>query len=74
MQTETYQVVEGKDDIHGYSGPLKVSYGGKLTNIGQDFLDVAAKFDQTRGHTEDPNEIFASNSYGVSVCWSHQNC
>ncbi|PSR75149.1 hypothetical protein PHLCEN_2v9292 [Hermanssonia centrifuga] len=60
-KTETYQVAPGKDDIHGYTGPLKVSYGGKLTNIGKDFLDVAQKFDKTRPISEDPNGIFTSN-------------
>lgn len=64
-QTEAYQVVPGKDDVHGYSGPLKVSYGGKFTNIGQDFLEVAKKFDPAREHTEDPNQIYKSNAYGV---------
>ena len=57
--------------MHGYSGPLKVSYGGKFTNIGQDFLAVAAAFDKTRSLTDDPNIVYSSNAYGVSfsACW-----
>ena len=65
LQTETYQVAPGKDDVHGYDGPLKVSYGGKFTNIGQDFLAVAKSFDPAREHTDDPNQIYKSNAYGV---------
>ena len=51
--------------MHGYSGPLKVSYGGMFTNVGKDFLDVAAKFDKNRELTDDPNRIYTSNAYGV---------
>ena len=29
----------GQHHNHGYSGPLKVSYGGAFTNIGKDFLE-----------------------------------
>ncbi|KAJ3537854.1 hypothetical protein NM688_g6610 [Phlebia brevispora] len=63
--TETYQVAPGKEDVHGYTGPLGVSYGGKFTNIGQDFLDVAAKFDKSRSIIEDPNGVYTSNAYGM---------
>ncbi|KAG6378102.1 hypothetical protein JVT61DRAFT_13787 [Boletus reticuloceps] len=43
-KTETYEVKE-HEPTHGYSGPLKVSYGGCFTNIGIQALDVAAKYD-----------------------------
>ncbi|EKM51208.1 uncharacterized protein PHACADRAFT_213078 [Phanerochaete carnosa HHB-10118-sp] len=68
-KTETYQVAPGKDDIHGYSGPLKVSYGGKFTNVGRDFLDVAKGFDTAREHSDDPNNIYVSNVYGRMQKW-----
>ncbi|KAJ3553624.1 hypothetical protein NM688_g3508 [Phlebia brevispora] len=57
-KSETYQVAPGKD-THGYSGPLKVSYGSFFTNIGRDFLDIAPKYDTSRGMTEDPNTMHA---------------
>lgn len=66
-KTETYQVGDGKP-THGYSGPLKVSYGGAYTNIGKQFLDVAATYDKERGSTDDVNSMMAStsiNKYGV---------
>lgn len=58
----------GQDHNHGYSGPLKVSYGGAFTNVGKDFLEVGAKYDSSRGSTEDPNGLFEPyvNKYGVS--------
>lgn len=52
---------------HGYSGPLKVSYGGIFTNIGQQFLDAVALYDEERGFTEDVNGLFSCNAYGVSI-------
>nr|ALJ82900.1 alcohol oxidase [Irpex lacteus] len=64
-KTENYQVAEGKDDVHGYGGPINVSYGGKFTNVGKDFLDVAKEFDKTRTSTDDPNAVIRdTNHYG----------
>ena len=59
-QCETYKIAPGKP-THGYSGPLKVSYGGLITEIGRDFLDVdvARAYDKTRGHTDDVNGLRA---------------
>ncbi len=53
-------------ETHGYDGPLKVSHGGHFTNVAQDFLDVAAKYDGTRKTTEDVNGLYDCNEYGVS--------
>lgn len=66
VKCETYQVAPGKDS-HGYSGPLKVSYGSYFTNIGRQFLEVAPKYDTSRGTTEDPSNMHADgiNKYGV---------
>ncbi|KZT23454.1 GMC oxidoreductase [Neolentinus lepideus HHB14362 ss-1] len=54
-KTETYQVAKDKE-THGYTGPLKVSYGGHFTNIGEQFLQVAEKYDKARRMTEDIND------------------
>ncbi|KAN0090977.1 alcohol oxidase [Tylopilus felleus] len=48
-KTETYEVKE-HEPTHGYSAPLKVSYGGCLTNIGIQALDVATKYDPAHKH------------------------
>ncbi|KAH9920874.1 alcohol oxidase-like protein [Epithele typhae] len=45
---ESYELEAGKE-THGYSGPLKVSSGGFYTEVGKEFLDVAAEYDKTRG-------------------------
>ncbi|EJF57487.1 alcohol oxidase-like protein [Dichomitus squalens LYAD-421 SS1] len=66
---ETYEVAPGKP-THGYSGPLKVSYGGAFMDIGKEFLEVAAGYDKARGLTDDVNGLFETNKYGVSsVSW-----
>lgn len=58
--------MSGQQDLHGYSGPLKVSYGGPLTNIGKDFLEVGRQYDPNRGFTDDPNDLYHCDVYGVS--------
>ncbi|KAI0354317.1 alcohol oxidase-like protein [Trametes cingulata] len=65
---ETYQI-KPHQPTHGYSGPLKVSYGGCFTEMGQEFLQVAAQYDQSRGHTDDPNGLFECNKYGRWQKW-----
>ncbi|KAL4253749.1 GMC oxidoreductase family protein [Abortiporus biennis] len=68
-KTETYQVAPGKDETHGYSGPLKVSYAGPFSNIGKEFLEVGSKYDTTRGNTDDPNGLFHVNKFGRWQRW-----
>ena len=65
VKCETYEVEPGKDS-HGYSGPLKVSWGGFYTEVGQEFLEVGAGYDKIRGATDDLNGLFECNKYGVS--------
>ncbi|KAJ7707465.1 GMC oxidoreductase-domain-containing protein [Mycena rosella] len=67
-KTETYQVKAG-EPTHGYSGPLKVSYGGAYTNVGQQFLEVARQYDTARGETDDINGLFECNKYGRWQKW-----
>jgi alcohol oxidase len=57
--------VKPGEKTHGYSGPLKVSMGGAFTNVGKDFLDVAAKYDKERGYVDDVNGLSKCNAYGV---------
>ncbi|TFY83874.1 hypothetical protein EWM64_g151 [Hericium alpestre] len=67
-KTETYQV---KPDAlnHGYAGPLKVSNGGIYTNVGQQYLDVATRFDTARKAGEDVNDLVSVNIYGRWQKW-----
>ncbi|KIM84345.1 alcohol oxidase [Piloderma croceum F 1598] len=70
-KTETYQVGDDKP-THGYLGPLKVSHGGAYTNIGKQFLEVAAAYDKERGSTDDINSMLADtsiNKYGRWEKW-----
>ncbi|KIK65269.1 hypothetical protein GYMLUDRAFT_39626 [Collybiopsis luxurians FD-317 M1] len=67
-KTETYQV-EPDQPTHGYSGPLKVSLGGLITNVGQQFLDVALAIDKDRGPIHDINGLYQCNGYGLWQKW-----
>ncbi|TFK52445.1 hypothetical protein OE88DRAFT_1657716 [Heliocybe sulcata] len=72
-KSETYQVAKDKE-THGYSGPLSVSYGGHYTNIGQEFLQVAEKYDKGRGMTEDINDTTEKSlGYGRWQKWIDAN-
>ncbi|KAI0759054.1 alcohol oxidase-like protein [Fomes fomentarius] len=59
---ETYEIAPGRP-THGYSGPLKVSYGGFFTEPGKEFLEVAAQYDKSRGHTDDVNALYEVNKW-----------
>ncbi|KAI0369246.1 alcohol oxidase-like protein [Pilatotrama ljubarskyi] len=65
---ETYEIKPAQP-THGYSGPLKVSYGGFYTEMGREFLMVAAQYDKLRGHTDDPNDFLECNKYGRWQKW-----
>lgn len=67
-KAETYQPQIGKE-THGYSGPLKVSYGGHFTNVGQQWLQVATQYDKERTVTDDPNDLHTCNAYGRWEKW-----
>ncbi|KAK7688558.1 hypothetical protein QCA50_008096 [Cerrena zonata] len=63
QKSETFQVLPNLP-THGYSGPINVSYGGATTNIGNDFLEVAAAYDKRRTFTDDPNGLHSCDAYG----------
>ncbi|KAI8986149.1 alcohol oxidase-like protein [Trametes punicea] len=66
---ETYQCQPDKP-THGYSGPLKVSYGGAgFLQVGQEFLSVVSQYDKTRGFSEDVNGLYECNKYGRWPKW-----
>ncbi|KAF8441404.1 hypothetical protein L210DRAFT_3760007 [Boletus edulis BED1] len=67
-KTETYEVKE-HEPTHGYSGPLKVSYGGCFTNIGIQAFDVAAKYDPGRKMADDSNDLSTCNTYSRWAKW-----
>ncbi|KAH7915215.1 GMC oxidoreductase-domain-containing protein [Hygrophoropsis aurantiaca] len=67
-KTETYQIKDGAP-THGYSGPLKVSYGGVFTDVGRQALDVAAKYDPERSIAEDSNDLMTCNAYSRWQKW-----
>ncbi|KAG8213775.1 GMC oxidoreductase-domain-containing protein [Butyriboletus roseoflavus] len=67
-KTETYQV-KGHESTHGYSGPLKVSYGGRFTDVGMQALEVAAKYDPGRKIADDSNDLSTCDTYSRWQKW-----
>ncbi|KAG9316440.1 GMC oxidoreductase-domain-containing protein [Chiua virens] len=68
-KSETYQIKEHESQTHGHSGPLKVSYGGRFTNVGQQALDVAAKYDPGRKIAVDSNDLTTCDAYSRWQKW-----
>jgi alcohol oxidase len=65
-KTEEYQC-KANEPTHGYGGPLKVSYGGIYTNVGKQFLEVAANYDKSRSYSDDANDLYSCNVYAVGI-------
>ncbi|KAI0666532.1 alcohol oxidase-like protein [Trametes maxima] len=55
-KVEKFQALPGKP-THGYDGALKASYGGYRVSVGQEYLDVVAKYDKARTFVEDANSM-----------------
>ncbi|KAE9390926.1 FAD/NAD(P)-binding domain-containing protein [Gymnopus androsaceus JB14] len=67
-KVETYQVASGDPSVHGFTGPIKISGGGQGTNIGREFLEVAAQYDRDRQMlTQSKNDLDAQDFYTVDV-------
>ncbi|KAH9481388.1 Alcohol oxidase 1 [Psilocybe cubensis] len=63
IKAETHQP-NTLNSTHGSSGPLKVSFAPDLVNVGENFLEVAAAFDQERTITDDTNTFTSCDQYG----------
>ncbi|KAL0567374.1 hypothetical protein V5O48_014622 [Marasmius crinis-equi] len=59
-KVETFQL-DGHPN-HGTSGPIKVSMGA-LTNVGEEYLRVAAEYDKDRSSTKDSNDFGRCDQY-----------
>lgn len=53
-QAEAYGITPDQP-THGYTGPLKVSYGSARTKIGEDYLATIVQYDKTREVVDDAN-------------------
>jgi hypothetical protein len=68
-QIETYQI-PGGGATHGTYGPLAVSEGGFMTDLGEQFLQVARTLDPDHAQKPDDtdsNDLETINVYTVSV-------
>ncbi|KAK0236115.1 GMC oxidoreductase-domain-containing protein [Armillaria nabsnona] len=61
-KVETYQ--RGSDPTHGTNGPIAISAKNVVGTFGEQYLDVAAKYDKDRDFTDDPNNFRSCNQYG----------
>ncbi|KAJ7123137.1 GMC oxidoreductase-domain-containing protein [Mycena epipterygia] len=53
---ETYEI-DPKKPRHGSDGPLKVSFGGELLDIGTQFLELGPKFEKDRPRSDEGNGV-----------------
>ncbi|KAL4261270.1 GMC oxidoreductase family protein [Pleurotus pulmonarius] len=65
QKVETYQDEPSakEENLHGYSGPIKVSFGGAVTEAGKQFMETALAYDKKHGETNDPNDFRTINAY-----------
>lgn len=61
-KVETYQC--GSDPTHGTNGPIAISVKNVVGTFGEQYLNVAAKYDKDRDFTDDPNNFRSCNQYG----------
>ncbi|KAK0203521.1 hypothetical protein DFS33DRAFT_1374034 [Desarmillaria ectypa] len=67
LSLETYEPITSEGlSTDGDFSPIHVSRGGHKTDIGDQFLAVAKKYDKERGFTGDVNDLSSCNAYGVS--------
>ena len=69
MQIEKYEI-PGSGPTHGTDGPLAVSQGGFVTDIAEQFLQVARTLDPERAQKPDDtdsNDLETINVYTVGV-------
>ncbi|KAI0066441.1 alcohol oxidase-like protein [Artomyces pyxidatus] len=70
-KSETFQA-QPNAPAHGHDGPLKVSYGGIFTNLGQQSLAAARSFDKERQGVDenaDANDMTSVNVYARWPKW-----
>ncbi len=52
VQAETFHVASDDPSL-GYDGPLKVSYRGTCTNIGEEYITTISQYDKTRAMVDE---------------------
>ncbi|KAJ7075522.1 alcohol oxidase-like protein [Mycena belliarum] len=56
QKAETYEL-DPQKPTHGADGPLKVSYGGEVLDIGMNFLELGPKLEKDRPYREEGNGL-----------------
>ncbi|KAJ6611006.1 GMC oxidoreductase-domain-containing protein [Mycena sp. CBHHK59/15] len=56
QKAETYEI-NPKKPTHGSNGPLKVSFGGEVLDVGKQFLELGPRFEENRPWNDEGNGL-----------------
>jgi alcohol oxidase len=67
-EAETYDIEPTKVS-HGDSGPLHVTYGGDVFDVGKQYIDIGSKFEKDRPQSDEGSDFTADsiNKFFVRV-------
>ncbi|KAJ7436331.1 GMC oxidoreductase-domain-containing protein [Mycena latifolia] len=67
---ETYEI-DPKKHTHGSAGPLKVSFGGEILDIGKQFLELGPRFEKDRPRSDEGNglDLVSINAFFQMPKW-----
>jgi alcohol oxidase len=66
-QVETYEIDPTKAS-HGSDGPLRVSFGGQILDIANQFIELGPKFEKDRPESDDGNGLDMGSINSFFVC------
>jgi alcohol oxidase len=66
-QVETYEIDPTKA-THGSDGPLRVSFGGQILDIANQFIELGPKFEKDRPESDDGNGLDMGSINSFFVC------
>ncbi|KAJ7738338.1 GMC oxidoreductase-domain-containing protein [Mycena metata] len=67
---ETYEI-DPKKSTHGSDGPLKVSFGSEVTQLGKELKETGAKFEKNRPESDECNafDVESINKFFIMPKW-----
>ncbi|KAJ7698865.1 GMC oxidoreductase-domain-containing protein [Mycena metata] len=70
QKAETYEI-DPKKPTHGSDGPLKVSFGSEVSELGKEFVELGAKFEKNRPKSDEGNalDIESINKFFIMPKW-----
>ncbi|KAJ7039912.1 GMC oxidoreductase-domain-containing protein [Mycena alexandri] len=70
QKAETYEI-DPKKSTHGSDGPLKVSFGSEVSQLGKEFVEIGAKFEKNRPESDEGNalDVESINKFFIMPKW-----